>query len=51
MVNERVDLPRVTRRWLRAVEHCVSTSRGTTLTTAQLAGWRALRSMIDRQTD
>ena len=65
VVNDRVNLPRSTRRWLRAVEHRTrlaqpgqpTTSRPPgspfpkrpTLTPAQLEGWRALRSMIDRQ--
>jgi hypothetical protein len=49
VVNERVRLPRTTRRWLRAVEHRASAGRETTLTPAQLAGWRALRHMVDEQ--
>jgi hypothetical protein len=49
VVNERVRLPRSTRRWLRAVEHRASTGRDTTLTPPQLEGWRALRHMIDEQ--
>jgi RNA-directed DNA polymerase len=51
VVNERVSLPRRTRRWLRAVEHYVRTGRETTLTPAQLAGWRALQAMIDHADD
>jgi RNA-directed DNA polymerase len=50
VVNERVNLPRATRRWLRAIEHRAATGRGCTLTAEQLAGWRALRSMIARGT-
>jgi len=49
VVNERVQLPRATRRWLRAVEHHHRTGRASTLTSAQLAGWRALQQMIDAQ--
>jgi RNA-directed DNA polymerase len=49
VVNDRVNLPRKTRRWLRAVEHRSATGRMATLTPAQLAGWRALREMIDAQ--
>jgi retron-type reverse transcriptase len=49
IVNERVDLPRETRRWLRAVEHRMAAGRQATLTLAQLEGWRALRSMIAKQ--
>ena len=49
VVNERVQLPRATRRWLRAVEHRDSQGRETTLTPAQLQGWRALRHMVEEQ--
>jgi RNA-directed DNA polymerase len=49
VVNDRVNLPRTTRRWLRAVEHHARTGRPATLTPAQLDGWRALRWMIDHQ--
>ena len=67
VVNERVNLPRATRRWLRAVEHrtrlasqsVLSSSqpldyrrrKQPTLTPDQLAGWRALQSMIEQQRD
>jgi retron-type reverse transcriptase len=51
VVNERVNLSRATRRWLRAIEHRVASGQPATLTPAQLAGWRALRTMIDRQTN
>ena len=50
VVNAGVNLPRETRRWLRAVEHHLATGRTSTLTEAQLQGWRALQSMIGRQT-
>jgi len=49
VVNETVQLPRRTRRWLRAVEHHLATGRDATLTPVQLAGWHALRDMIARQ--
>jgi RNA-directed DNA polymerase len=49
VVNERINLPRETRRWLRAVEHHIAAGRQATLTPAQLEGWRALRSMIEKQ--
>lgn len=62
VVNERANLPRSTRRWLRAVEHRTrlaadkkrptstepSDQEPPTLTLAQLEGWRALKSMIDQ---
>ncbi|HWS89770.1 MAG TPA: reverse transcriptase family protein [Pyrinomonadaceae bacterium] len=51
VVNERVGLPRATRRWLRAVEHRAASGRETTLTPAQLQGWRALRHMIEEQSN
>jgi len=62
VVNHRARLPRETRRWLRAVEHRASQdwrsvgsdadqpwrpSTPMTLTTEQLAGWRALQKMVD----
>ena len=50
VLNDRVNLPRQTRRWLRAVEHHVATGRQLSLTQAQLEGWRAYRSMIALQT-
>jgi hypothetical protein len=49
VVNDGVRLPRATRRWLRAVEHRASLSIETTLTPAQLQGWRALRHMVEEQ--
>lgn len=64
VVNERANLPRGVRRWLRAVEHrarmhkrglsdyaplATSSLKTPTLTPEQLAGWRGLRSMIQRQ--
>jgi RNA-directed DNA polymerase len=49
VVNVRINLPRETRRWLRAVEHRIAAGRQATLTAAQLEGWRALRLMIEKQ--
>ncbi|HEV3255465.1 MAG TPA: reverse transcriptase domain-containing protein [Gemmataceae bacterium] len=49
VVNECVQLPRATRRWLRAVEHHLRTSRPATLTPGRLAGWRAFQQMIATQ--
>jgi RNA-directed DNA polymerase len=49
VVNDRVNLPRATRRWLRAVEHRAARDGRSTLTPDQLAGWRALQKMIDHQ--
>ncbi len=55
VVNDRANLPRETRRWLRAVRHRAEIfQRGgylvapPTLTRNQLAGWRALQIMIER---
>lgn len=45
-------LPRRVRRWLRAVEHRIAMGGAAgraTLTPAQLAGWRALAGMVERQ--
>lgn len=46
VVNDKVALPRETRRRIRAIEHHIRTGRHATLTPAQLAGWRALLNMI-----
>ncbi len=51
VVNAGVRLPRETRRRLRAVEHHLKAGKPATLTPAQLAGWKALRLMIERQVD
>ena len=51
VVNERVALPRTTRRWLRAVEHRAAAGGRPTLTDQQLAGWRALQHMVETQRD
>ena len=65
VVNDRVNLPRSTRRWLRAVEHRAKVAKQPraelpkelrygrrkqpTLSPGQLEGWKALRSMIRQQ--
>jgi hypothetical protein len=67
VVNARVNLPRTTRRWLRAVEHrtrqlqdappaayrsdsaSLRAVKRPTITSEQLAGWRGLVIMIERQ--
>jgi hypothetical protein len=49
VVNERPELSRRKRRWLRAVRHRVATGGKATLTPAQLAGWEALEHMIRTQ--
>jgi retron-type reverse transcriptase len=66
VVNQQVNLSRSTRRWLRAVQHRAKhhgtplSSSGSfpshpvkrpTLTPEQLAGWQALRTMIEQQAD
>ena len=67
VVNDRVNLPRATRRWLRAVEHRTrlgkqpffgshqplnfASHKQPTLTPTQLEGWQALRAMIQRQAE
>jgi RNA-directed DNA polymerase len=49
VVNEKPNLPRATRRRLRAVAHHLQTGRPATLTADQLAGWHALQAMIAAQ--
>jgi uncharacterized protein (TIGR03067 family) len=49
VVNEGVHLPRAVRRRLRAAEHHLRMGRPATLTTEQLAGWRAYEHMIAAQ--
>ena len=49
VVNDKVALPRRTRRRLRAIEHHLVTGRPATMTPDQLAGWHALAEMIERQ--
>jgi predicted RNA binding protein YcfA (HicA-like mRNA interferase family) len=48
VVNHRANLPRQTRRWLRAVEHRRRTKGEATLNDKQIAGWKALSAMIAR---
>lgn len=54
VVNDRANLPREKRRWLRAVEHRMRLSKqggyvgpAPALNQEQLDGWRSLREMID----
>lgn len=56
VVNDRANLPRETRRWLRAVEYRTRNqgvggkfTPAPTLTRQQLQGWRGLRKMVDGQ--
>lgn len=51
VVNERVSLPRTTRRQLRSIRHHLETGKPATLTPEQLAGWEALKLMIQKQAD
>jgi RNA-directed DNA polymerase len=46
IVNSRVNLPRETRRWLRAVKHRLSKGEAATLSPAALQGWLAYTSMV-----
>ena len=48
VVNDKLGLPRSTRRWLRAVRHRKATTGTCTLTDAQLAGWTAFEQMVER---
>lgn len=49
VVNDGVAVPRRTRRWLRAVEHRVTSGKVATLTQEQLAGWRSYLHMVAAQ--
>jgi len=49
VVNDRVSLPRATRRRLRAIGHHLRTGRQATLTEQQLKGWQALMRMVRGQ--
>ncbi|MCE5277656.1 MAG: reverse transcriptase family protein [Planctomycetaceae bacterium] len=49
VVNDKANLPRATRRRLRAVRHHLMTGKEASLTAAQLAGWDALQHMIKVQ--
>jgi len=46
VVNERVALPRETRRLLRAVEHRLASGKSLTLSPEQVQGWRGLAKMV-----
>lgn len=49
VVNEKVNLPRRVRRWLRSVEDHRRKGRPTSLTPSQLEGWRTFETMVKRQ--
>jgi retron-type reverse transcriptase len=49
VVNEKIQLPRARRRWLRAVRHRLATGRPATIEAHQLDGWTALERMIRDQ--
>lgn len=49
VINLDVNLPRETRRRLRAVEHQRRRGGDVTLSDVQLAGWRAFRAMIEHR--
>lgn len=67
VVNQRVNLPRETRRWLRAVEHRARLAKSSpldyhkaadysrrkrpTLNAEELRGWQAYLAMVKRQAD
>jgi retron-type reverse transcriptase len=46
VVNTAVNLPRETRRWLRAVRHRLGTGGRPTLSDVQVQGWLALEAMV-----
>jgi len=47
VVNDRVQLPRKTRRWLRALKHHLETGRPASLKQTQLDGWIAFQHMVE----
>lgn len=47
--NDRPRLPREVRRRLRAIEHQLGTRGTASLTPGELAGWKSLQFMIERQ--
>lgn len=51
IVNQRVALPRETRRWIRAVRHRFDSGQPITITEQQLLGWEALARMVKTQRD
>ncbi|MEM9347880.1 MAG: hypothetical protein AAGB26_14830 [Planctomycetota bacterium] len=44
-----MNLPRIKRRWLRAVEHRMKTTGRASLTEEQLVGWRAFEALVQEQ--
>ena len=46
VVNKKVQLPRETRKWLRAIEHRAASGKPITLSEKELNGWRSLQKMI-----
>lgn len=51
VVNQKLALPRKTRRWLRAVDHRLAAGGNATLTPRQRQGWAALEAMVEAQRD
>ena len=51
VVNDRPNLPRETRRRLRAIRHRVAQGKTATMTPEQLAGWTAYESMVHANTE
>jgi hypothetical protein len=51
VVNDKVQLSRERRRWLRAVKHRHATGQPTSVSREQLAGLLAYERMIERQRD
>lgn len=49
VINEKIQLPRQTRKWLRAVRHRRETTGSCSLSDMQLNGWLALEKMIEQQ--
>ena len=46
VVNDVVNLPRSRRRWLRSVQHRISTGKQTSITPSQYQGWVSLLQMV-----
>ncbi len=46
VVNAKLQLPRTTRRRLRAVEHRLKSGKAATMSEMQLRGWRSLEAMV-----
>ncbi len=46
VVNDVVNLPRSRRRWLRSVQHRISTGKQTSITPSQYQGWISLLQMV-----